>query len=429
MSPKTRGLLFILAGFLISFLSCGGCFSSITRGQSPGSGWLWGYMLALGLIIYGFVARKMPEKVPEHALEDRAHRTALLYHVLPSECGYLPPHKETTAASDLLPQLPKQLLNLPLPQFNPAGDSVTLKILPAGEGKPKVVAAFFEVLHRTLTAPLSFDLVFEQGTAYFQIICAAADQETVEQQLLIHFPGCVVEPHEPEFLHLSLNGYWRRYLFGDTANKTLTDFVIDPYAQLFSTLDELEDSATMLFRVLCAPLPNSTINSLVSFCSQEIALVEIMKRDSAKSGRDMLRLNHLHAKDEMLPPLIEHLEAKQPAWAMACGVLAVLPEAEERGGETAEDIFQAFSKVDLFFDQFEIENEQTWVYLTDKEWPDHLYFKARAPWDHALPYSIVACDELAALAHFPSPSVRLERLETATGAVTAFPPALYLEPE
>ncbi len=429
MSPKTRGLLFILAGFLISFLSCGGCLTPITRGQSPGSAWLLGYVLAIILITYGFIARKMPEKVPEHALEDRAHRTALLYHVLPPECGYLPDQAATTTAADLLPQLPKQLLNLPLPQFNPAGNQVALKILPSGDAKPKVVAAFFEVLHRTLAAPLTFDLVFERGTAYFQVVCAATDQETVERQLLIHFPGCAVEPHEPEALTRSLTGYWCRYLFGSTANKAMTDFALDPYAQLFSTLNELSDFSTALFRVRCAPLPNSTIDSLTSFCGQELNVVEMMKLESAKAGRDMLYLNHLHAKDEALPPLIRRLEAKLPAWAMACGVFAPDPSVHDGYDEAAAELDQVFPKLALFFEQFEIKDQQAWVVHGEEDWPTHLNFKARAPWNQALPYCIVACDELAALAHFPSPSVQTQRLETATGAVTAFPPALYLEPE
>jgi hypothetical protein len=122
---------------------------------------------------------------------------------------------------------------LPLPPNALPEKLITLKILPTLDVRPAITQQFLDSL-RAITSPLLFEIVASGGSIYLQLACAPRDQELIEQQLQLHFPKFAilplsVTPTTPP-LHTFEAGPFVHY----QSLKTSSDFVIDPYQQLFT---------------------------------------------------------------------------------------------------------------------------------------------------------------------------------------------------
>lgn len=448
MSNRKLGSHLVLAGILLFVIESGACIyranewdvetdrlyraglNSSGRGRfgwsfwpEPCGLWLWVIVIGLGIRVAG-------RNVPAEDRPPITHEVALVYHLFPEETGFVT--EQGGFFSDLVPQVAEGLRPLPLPQLNFAEAVATLKVRPPKDTKPKLAGAFFESLHGVVTAPLFFDLVAETGTVYFQIVCAAADQSVVEQQLALYFPGVEVEPHTPDLSEMIPLAYCRyAEALGD--KKTLADFPLDPYATLFALLDELTETDELLISVKCIPIREATMNKVLRYAElqargQQEGFVDAMAQGAKDAVAAKVPLaGHFYRGyregvaertqkiQRLLPSVIQELRSKMPAWGMTVEVSFAYEGEENPFGDGVQH----------FFEQYETA-EHKWLGDNDtEEWGKRLRFEMKFI-DVALPYCVVACDELAALAHLPSDKTQCQRLERA-GVASGLPPDLYQE--
>lgn len=443
MSNRRLGSHIVLAGILLFVLESGACFyrmaeaeRRITAGLPSGpERWAWDFWpdscaIWLLLIVIGAGFRVAGRNVPAEDLPLVTHDVALVYHLFPEETGFVT--AQGGFLSDLVPQIAEGLRPLPLPQLNFAEALTSLKVRPPKDAKTKLAGAFFESLHGVVTAPLSFDLVAQAGTTYFQIVCASADQAAVEQQLALYFPGVEVEPHTPDLGEMIPLAHCRyAEALGD--KKTLADFSLDPYAPLFALLDGLTETDGLLISVKCIPICEATMSKALRYAElqargQQEGLVGSMAQGAKDAVAAKVPLaGHFYRGyregvaertqkiQRLLPGVIKELAGKMPWWGMTVEVSFTYEGEENPFG----------NRVQHFFEQYETA-EQKWLGVNDSdEWEKYLRFETKYV-DEALPYCVVACDELAALAHFPGAATQCQRLERA-GVASGLPPALYME--
>ena len=441
MSSRKIGSFCILAGILLFVLDSGACFYRMAAADhrhmvglpagperfawefwpDPCVIWFW-------LVVIGVAWRIAGRNVPAEQRAPITHEVALVYHLFPEETGFVT--EQGGSFSDLVPQVAAGLQRLPLPQQEFPAPVVYLKIRPAQDAKPKLASAFFESLHRAVTAPILFDLVAEQGSVYFQMACVPADQPVIEQQLALYFPGCDIEPHTPDFSEMILMAHCR-YPHALGNKKTLAGFALDPYAPLFALLDQLADTDGLLISVKCIPIREATMLTALQYADQQVSGQQTIGQKITQDAKDAAAAKipvagaiyggyrqgtaeRIRNVQRMLPSVIGELTTKLPAWGMRVDVSFAYDEADPFGDALAH-----------FFAQYETA-ECKWI---DNDGPDEwqrcLRFETKYI-NLALPYCVVACDELAAVAHFPGGATSCERLERA-GAASGLPPALYLE--
>lgn len=448
MSNRKLGSHLVLAGILLFVIESGACIyrsseygaetdrlyraglNSSGRGRFAWEFWpdscgIWFWLVVVGLGIR-FAGRNVSE-------EDRppiTHEVALVYHLFPEETGFVT--EQGGFFSDLVPRIAEGLRPLPLPQLNFAEAVATLKVRPPKDTKPKLAGAFFESLHGVVTAPLSFELVAQAGAIYFQIVCASADQAGVEQQLALYFPGVEVEPHTPDLSEMIPLAHCR-YAEALGNKKTLADFPLDPYASLFTLLDGLTETDGLLVSVKCIPIREATMSKVLRYAElqargQQEGFVDAMAQGAKDAVAAKVPLaGHFYRGyregvaertqkiQRLLPSVIKELAGKMPSWGMTVEVSFTYEGEENPFG----------NRVQHFFEQYETA-EQKWLGVNDTdEWEKYLRFETKYV-DEALPYCVVACDELAALAHFPGATTQCQRLERA-GVASGLPPALYME--
>lgn len=384
----------------------------------------------LGLVVSGLVLRT---RFASHKLAGGnqapvTHEVALVYHLFPEETGFVT--EQAGLLGEFVPQVAGGLQQLPLPRLDFNAPRIHLKLRPAKDAKPNLATPFFEALHRVVTAPFSFELVAEGGAVYFQIACAPADQSVIEQQLALYFPGVEVEPYTPD-LSEWISVSHCRYPRALGGKKTLADFALDPYAPLLALLDTLPETSGLALRVYCLPIPEETMAVALNYAERQAAggqgfgqqVAQAMKNAAATkmpvAGHFYLGYQEGVAErtqriQKMLPGVIRELATKLPAWGMVVELAGYFDEEDPFGNAVTQ-----------FMTQYETPEHKWLACGDDEEWRRIRQFETSYV-DIALPYCVVACDELAALAHFPNAKTQSQRLERA-GAPSGVPPALYLE--
>ena len=374
------------------------------------------------LMLAGFGLRAFGGNAPEERMPAITHDIALVHHLFPPEADLI--KMRGGFISDPVPHVSYELQRLPVPKFLLQPDSIRFKVRPGSAAKPGLFSAFFESLHHVVTAPLQFDLIACEGTAYFQIFCTPQDQAALEQQFSLYFPDSELEPHEPGFEGFKPLMRWR-YEHALGRKKRLGDFTLDPYAQLFAVFDRLEDSAGMMVSVRCFPLTEDLLTRALNSANQQtggdsqgiaqamasaaLTKTSVVAGQVYEGYREGVKERRQNAQ-KALPGAIRDLVSKMPAW----GMLVSLEATDDKYLEGLISYVQQFESA-----------EQHCVCYDPDDWMKYTQFHSKYA-NLALPYCLVSCDELAAVAHFPSADKQFQRLERA-GVSSGLPPALYLE--
>jgi len=361
------------------------------------------------IAFFGVIVGRRPKPGEDGLAAVRARQTALFKHLLP---------EVVCQDGELLTDEFVEGTILPPPNFFFSTDQVSLKILPSDAVNPKLAEPLFEHLYH-INEQLHFEFVVEHGRAYFQVRCAKSHQEYIERQFLIHFPGSVVQEvpsyvsHDVDNL---LASHWYRYTLGCAPSNTLGDFRIDPYKYLFTIADKLSADQLMAFRVECAPIASEAVRRVVSRGSSHLYRTSMDERTYSRFAKIV--------------------EAKLPAWAMRCVLLASPSPPDGRIDEFYREQESFFTEMSYFFGQYRTQY-QGWEMYREQEWHTINRFPPVLPRlgdtphtlsHRSLPYCVVSCAELAALAHLPGKDVRIDRLEAASKTRIPPPPSLYIEP-
>ncbi|MDQ3817777.1 MAG: hypothetical protein M3362_08810, partial [Acidobacteriota bacterium] len=224
-------------------------------------------------------------------------------------CGVFPPRTLADVLSGNAYDVPRQLLNkLTLPDESFAEHQITLRVLPGSPAQRGLSKQFLESL-RGLTRPVAFEVVAEGGSIYFQISCAAEDREIVEGQVQLYFEDFVIIEHSGAIesarnLHLlaALPQQPSR------SSKTLGDFAVDPYNQLFNVLAQTPSTEATCAQIIFAPLASDAVNEVVS-------KLEAYKTSDTK---------------EAAGKRVRELSGKLPAWSVAVRLLGTKAEPLKR---------------------------------------------------------------------------------------------------
>ncbi|OLE55416.1 MAG: hypothetical protein AUG51_02865 [Acidobacteria bacterium 13_1_20CM_3_53_8] len=270
--------------------------------------------------------------------------------------------------------------HLALPDETFADNPVTIKILPDNSAQRGVSKQFLDSL-RSVKKPLAFEVVAEGETIYFQLSFAPEDRELVERQLQLYFEDYVTIERPGFFaskkpLHVLVS------LPSQVSNtsKTLRDFAVDPYNQLFSILSGITSADTACAQILFVPLSNGAVNQVALYLENHLPF------DSEEAANKRVR----------------DLERKLPSWFTAVRLFSSKPELLTKLHTS-------------FIGQYETP-EQTWTVAEESTVPqlDRNFTE----------WTILSTEELAALVHFPGSDINCDRLETAS-MKSKLPPALF----
>lgn len=424
LQSGTKSNLFILAGILLFVMDTAACFSRYgewERNPANASSWapapwhfwpdpcaIWFLLLIFGVWtrFSGFPGSKISAE-ERTKLIDNSRKSALLRHLLPVLSQFDRDGKEVA----ILQSKYFEKQSLPFPDYLFGDDRVSLKVIPPSDAKPKLAAQLFEQLH-TAKGKIWFEVVTEYGVTYFRITCSRALAEFVTRQLSVLFSDAVIEvipPYKADDVDQLVSVGRYRYRYAPAAGKTLGDFSIDPYAQLFAIMDRLSEEQVVSFRVECQPFPAEIITTVNDTLLRNDFEVSYNRGDGWKK-------------------MLQQVQAKLPAWSVVCIIAldTVVADSAKAASHFAElDSF--IEGLDPFFNQYR-NGEQEWEKYTNDEWVALSEFPDYYPTHRSLPFAILSCQELAALAHFPGKGVRSVRQETAA-VPSPGPPPLYTKPE
>lgn len=320
-------------------------------------------------------AKKLPKltKLPALSFEEAAkiHYRAQLYNFIVDykDRSVTKPIKfyPSNASTDILFDLPFELTNPPYS---------SIKIFPSGEIKPRQMVEFLKSLHGVIDDFISFELIRENETVYFQLHFSEKSKTQIISKLNLYFPGF-------EYLEIdatcSSEEYFCRWLQKKSAYdsiRRLRDFQIDPYAHFANAFETATADDQLGYRIIFAPVTDTATNILI----RELRypwLENELKSIVDKLPVWLVSIN-VGSRNENLPP------------AMIQNVSKTLFKPNQRFFETDSCCFTSIMLPELL--------------------PTFL--------------SVYDTEELAALAHFPISPLPIERLEK-TSMKNVKPPESY----
>jgi energy-coupling factor transporter ATP-binding protein EcfA2 len=257
-------------------------------------------------------------------------------------------------------------LRLPEPAFG--ASFLTLKVLSDGGTRPAIAREFLDSI-RTVSHPVSFELIDDSTTTYFQLTCASNDRALIERQLELHFPTAVVLERPAVLPTAALHKLVAKPATLSAEVRSLSEFPLDPFAQLFSLLAKHSAQVTTVLQVCCFPLPHETL----------------------AAGISVLRYTEN----------IKAAERKFPAWQVTVSVYSSDREALHHLRHT-------------FFPQFAPARNE-WVFAEEL---------APAAARSMQEWTLLSTAELASFFHLPTMQFDYDRLETASQRMK-LPPAAF----
>jgi hypothetical protein len=339
-----------------------------------------------------------------------------------------------------LPPLPQP--DLPLPPQVSSEHILTLKLLPVQAKSILNTDAFLDQL-RTARHPIIFELVWESDIAHFQLSFEIQDQALVEGQLKSHFQRFSIQPAPaPLVFSTSQKTYYavQAHLpkISDTI-KTLPDFSISPYSELFAFVRNAQ-GAQFALQVLCAPIAAQSLQKLhttLDHYQRQLAAYsdrlgsehEIVAEGSRstpseddydpatyraeahylrgqaqqlkRSNREVIRTVSAHS--DQISQRIRKLASKNPPWLASVRLISSDPQP-------------LTSLRHHFFRQYE---------TGSGHWQISDVQQVSKPDRRIGRWGVVSTAELAALAHFPPIDPNIAE---SVSAKQADPPALYKQP-
>src|SRR5207253_2137651 len=146
--------------------------------------------------------------------------------------------------------------------------------------------------------------------------------------------------------------------------KTISAFAVDPYQQIFSLMDDGSLGVRDRLQVICAPPPDTMLKAVFKRYGER----NIFYRER-----------------------IGEIKAKLPAWLVSCRLYSTEPD---RLRLMAEKFLQQYANA-----------EQVWQFGP--------FSYAESLYGPITQVRLMSGEELASIAHFPSPGVLCERMETA----------------
>ncbi len=156
--------------------------------------------------------------------------------------------------------VPEEILwdtSMQLPYIDPPINETpytNIKILPAGEIKPALMASFLSNL-RSLNLPIAFELIASARSIYYQLGVPEKSVSFVKQQLSHFFPlfAALDEPAVPELPELSIVRAYQDYAFYYSL-AALGSFSIDPYNQIASILEHASEQEFLCLQIILRPI-------------------------------------------------------------------------------------------------------------------------------------------------------------------------------
>jgi protein involved in plasmid replication-relaxation/type IV secretory system conjugative DNA transfer VirD4/TraG family protein len=332
--------------------------------------------------------------------------------------------------------------DLPLPPQVSSDHLLTLKLLPVQAKSILNTDAFLDQV-RTARHPLIFELVWESGTAHFQLSFEVQDQTLIEGQLKSHFQKFFIQPApSPLVFSTSQKTYYvvQAYLpkISDTI-KTLNDFSISPYSELFAFVRRAQ-GAQFALQVLCAPIAAQAFQGLHTtleryqrqlaaysdrLASEHEVLAESSRdnpseydydpatyraqaHDLKGQAQQLKRSNRevigrVSAYSDQITQRIRNLVSKSPPWLTCVRLISSDPHL-------------LTSLRHHFFRQYE---------TSSGHWQISDVQQMSKPDRRISRWGVVSTAELAALAHFPPIDPDIAE---SVSAKQSDPPALYTQP-
>lgn len=271
------------------------------------------------------------------------------------------------------------LFDLPIPTPRVTNDYTYLKIICAGVVKPAQMVEFLGSLRTAIKSFVSFELMRQGETVCFRFRFSTKLKTRIVQLLNLYFPDFELVDEQP-FGPVPQNSvHWLKKGSPGEPIRRLRDFQLDPYAHLASFFNQAAPSNEPLcYQVIFAPLADEAAATL---------------------------RNHLQERYSYQPEYYKKLAKKLPLWFFS---IAASSPNEQRAARLTEAVSNT---LDTPARQF---SETSTYTFKNREFP-LLY-----------PNFIRLCDteELAAMAHFPTTELPIERLEKAS-MKNVSPPQLY----
>ena len=272
------------------------------------------------------------------------------------------------------------LFKLPVPRGFGIRDYSSLKIICSGEIKPARMIEFLASLRGAVKSFISFELISKGATVYFRLRFVTKVKERLIRVLNLYFPDFELIDEEPKDpLPENIINWLEKKSYNEPL-RHLGDFQLDPYAHFASFFDGRAAAANepLCYQVMFAP-----------FSDEAAAIL----------GR------HLQEEFSHRPEYYKKFVKKLPLWFFS---LSVNSPNERTSDSFALTVSKTF---DTPAQQFSATHKFT---MPDRDFP------------MMLPSFVGLCgaDELAAMVHFPTTVLPIERLEK-TSMKNVQPPQLY----
>lgn len=267
------------------------------------------------------------------------------------------------------------IFKMPVAQTRVSIPYSCIKILPSGETTPSQMNEFLSSLRR-INHFFSFELVRKGETVYFQLRVPTECEEAIIAKLNLYFPDFEMFYNQIEVPPTNFRITWQQKKSIYNSIKNLREFQLDPYAHFASLFDNLPSGDLLSYQIMFAPLLDESAS--------------ILERQVTNSKRSF---------DS------DTFNKKLPLWIVS---ISINTTNESVGDQLINAFWDTLDTPDQNFGR----DATTWV--TENAFPK------------LFPNFVTLYDtnELAALAHFPTTELPIERLEK-TSMKNVQPPQIY----